>query len=155
MTSQWRHMTSVAFVGIEPTWTHLDKNCLYTCKELSFGIWSVCFRSLFAIVCLRTYRISHIVFSFSLSTHRSPSFACCPERNSKMVVAVEGGVGGEEGVFWKRVVRSRKKTGNWVVRRIGSPKKKVNDVVQKKPKTPKKTDKQRKKNDGVLKQNEA
>ncbi len=32
-------------------------------------------------------------------------------------------------------------------------KKKVNDVVQKKPKTPKKTDKQLKENDGVLKQN--
>ena len=29
--------------------------------------------------------------------------------------------------------------------------KKVNDIVQKKPKTPKKTDKQRKENDGVLK----
>ncbi len=38
-------------------------------------------------------------------------------------------------------------------RQKAAQKKKVNDVVQKKLKTPKKTDKQRKENDGVLKQN--
>ena len=66
-------MTSVTEVGIEPMWTHLDKNCLYPCKGVIFWYMKRLFSLSFcgvlfclaAIVCLRVhiaYRILHCLF---------------------------------------------------------------------------------------------
>ena len=79
LTSQWRHLpiresnprgrilTRISYI------LYLFMSYLLVYEASVFAVF-LCF-CLAAIVCLR---ISHIAFSFSLSTHRSPSFACCP-----------------------------------------------------------------------------